>query len=337
MLAAYASHTSEFPAEMPKLPDGFEWVPAEETSCEMVADFLRGRYVADDSGQFVLEYSTQDIESWAPDIIAAIRSTDSKKTLGVLCGRVVNLRVFGAPEQVHEANFACVHNKLRGKKMLNVLFKGAASIARARFSHIKIFTFTKQNRIPGSVPANQEPLYEAHLCEKTLQTLGFQTRPVRRKDLSLEEPIVVDGIDTIAKHDLTFDIRFQLCPDWTKPEEWGKRLWGHGLTTYTWSKQNAWVTVGTLTIRHKPTQKAIKLVSVHYVTPGRLGTRRIIEWVVQRHLDTHDLLYAFPSAHTSQEVLTSCGLHAVEGVHRSIYLMNVPGPINVVSSDYFVL
>jgi len=338
MWSPYASRVSALPEHTPKLPSGFEWVPEDEVTPGMVSEFLKGRYVADDSGNFVLEYSKEDIESWNPDVIAAIRSIETKNTLGVVCARVVNLRVFGAPEQVFETNFACVHQKLRGKKMLTVMCKAAAAICSVKFPDTKIFTFTKQNFIPGLPPANREPMYEAHLNPKSLGDLGFQSIILpENKDTALADPVLVDSLDAIRENDITFDVRFQLCPDWTNTDEWGKRLWGHGIKTYTWSDQKAWVTVGELVIRHKPSQKHLRLLTIHYMTPGRVGTRKLINWVIQKHKDTHDLLYAFPSAHTSEDVMVRCGLHSINGVHRSIYVMNIPGPVNIVSSDYFIL
>lgn len=336
MWSPYASRVTDLPEHAPTLPDGFEW--CYDLTAAEVATFLKDRYVSDDSGNFVLEYSREDIETWSPDVIVGVRSVSKKKTLGVVCARLVNLRVFGVSEQVFETNFACVHEKLRHKKMLTVMCKAAAAVCRHRYPDVRIFTFTKQNCIPGLPPANRESMYEAHLNPKVLNKLGFQSLDLAAPQTTInEEPVLVDSLDVVREHDITFDIRFQLCPDWTNPEEWGKRLWGHGIKTYTWADHKAWVTVGELLIRHKPSHTCLRLLSIHYMTPGRMGTRKLLDWVVQKHKDTHDLLYAFPSAHTSEEVLTQCGLHAVDGVQRSIYVMNVPGHVNVVSSDYFIL
>ena len=307
----------------PPLPEGFEWF---EPSDEEVADLHRHSYVADRSGHYRLRYTLAQYRDWRATVRVGVRAAATGKPMGVLLGRHTLVRLDGGAraEWFTEVNFAAVHRKLRGKRLLSVMTRRLIDRSLRARPDVQHGLFTALEGRPRFLtPLRADPLWQVHLRVPRLLASGMVDASVLMDAPPADppRPPAAEPVEATCAGDLP-DVDYApyaLAPDLAAGFD--VHLRGDGKRTHVWPALGAFVCLYETTVR-APRDTDVRVATVAYLQGGRAGAGRVLAWAAQ-HARARgcDLLYAYPRGGVTERDLAALNAYRTN-VRQGVYTVN---------------
>ena len=172
--------------EQPILPPDFKWdvidMQDDKQRAE-VTDFLQLYYVTDKDNQFKLFYTNEFLKWYfkIESICICVRIAKNNKLIGFISGIKAKTQINRFQMDILEVDFLCVHPKLRGKRLAEVLIKELIRVGQA--NGYKQAIYSGEKKLP--VPFCKVKYYHRAINIDKLIDVKFTTpqEGSRRKDL----------------------------------------------------------------------------------------------------------------------------------------------------------
>lgn len=122
----------DIPDEPVALPPGFEWstfdIDDEDTVQELI-EFLEKHYVEDELGNFRLKYTREKLiwgvktPGHVKDLNFVVRNSKNKKIMASIVACPKKIVINGQTLKMAEVNFLAVHQKLRSKRLAQIVIQ----------------------------------------------------------------------------------------------------------------------------------------------------------------------------------------------------------------------
>jgi len=115
-----------------KLPEGFVWSDLnveDDSQVEELKEFLEHHYVEDNVGNFRLKYSADKLRwgiqmpGYLKELHFLVRSAGKGKIMACIIGVPKTLIICGKKVKMLEVNFLAVHQKVRSKRMAQIVIQ----------------------------------------------------------------------------------------------------------------------------------------------------------------------------------------------------------------------
>lgn len=237
-----------------KLPTGLEWQQlqincASQLDLESICDFLNVHIANPTKQKFRLDYNPNLIRLALSNngTILKIVSSKTGTIFGLIGFAIDNLTVFSETERFGVCHFLCVNSSHRKKSIANILID--ESIRLLLKDHLVLANYFMSDRcVPSPVccvrqyrrPLNYERLHELKFCalQKDCTEKDIANFKVHGNVDKSIHPMRPSHIQQCAKLLRNFNVRFNVCKNYTESELMDALINNNSVSSYVILKDN---------------------------------------------------------------------------------------------------